>query len=206
MSDRTTMPIYIPSQSPAEITSTVYVRQNPWEKSSDILYSKISKKLHLPFAHTKQTVDAFTHNPTTFLEAVHEDHKEKVKSCIHFPIGTVVIVPNGKKGLLVCINSELKAGVQETLCIACSPRTCGHEYIQSGAYCLQCHNSVKEVFETKDIAKLSMHLREGNLIEPFYILYYDVEILGDADYNGADGRKIAGMNSVGFRVQHWGVT
>ena len=47
------------------------------------------------------------------------------------------------------------------------------------------------------------NLKDGYIIEPFYSLYLDVEILGDADYNGKDGRKMAGMESVGNMEQYW---
>jgi hypothetical protein len=68
---------------------------------------------------------------------------------------------------------------------------------------MPCHDSVVEVFDSADVASLQRHLRVGHRFEPFYTLFFDVEILGDVDYNGVDGRSIAGMSSVSRRTLYW---
>jgi hypothetical protein len=50
---------------------------------------------------------------------------------------------------------------------------------------------------------LLSHLLAGRTVEPFYTLYFDVEIVGDVDYNGVDGKSIAGMSSTGKWVRNW---
>jgi hypothetical protein len=44
---------------------------------------------------------------------------------------------------------------------------------------------------------------KGNLIEPFWSLYREVEIVGEADYNGVDGRSMAGIDSAGKWTHFW---
>jgi hypothetical protein len=198
------MPIYVPSDIPTELSSEVYIRQNPWKKIDNVINCvRRSNKIHIPFAHNKEAAEAFKNNPASVLTAVPEDHRAQVDLCTNLPIGTIVVVPNGSKGLLVRIQSAIKAGVQDTLCVAHSPRSCGHTHIRSGSFCTQCHDSVVEVFDSADVASLQRHLRVGHSFEPFYTLFFDVEILGEADYNGVDGRTIAGMSSVGRRTLYW---
>jgi len=198
------MPTYIPSETPTEFSSTVYIRQNPWKKIDSVLNCvRRSNQIHIPFAHTKDVAEAFKNNPASVLSAVSDDHRSQVELCSTLPIGTTVVIPNGSKGLLVRTKSAIKAGIQDTLCIAHSQRTCGHTHIRSGAFCALCHDSVIEVFDSADALSLQRHLRVGHSFEPFYTLFFDVDILGEVDYNGVDGRTIAGMNSVGQRTLYW---
>lgn len=201
---KTKMPTYIPSATPTDISSNAYIRQNPWKKIDNVINSvRRSNKIHIPFAHNKDAAEAFKNSPASVLTAIPEDHHAQVDLCLNLPIGTIVVVPNGSKGILVRIQSAIKAGIQDTLCIAHSSRSCGHTHIRSGGFCTPCHDSVVEVFDYADTASLQKHLRVGHSFEPFYTLFFDVEILGDVDYNGVDGRSIAGMSSVGRRTLYW---
>jgi len=118
-------------------------------------------------------------------------------------MGTLVLIPDGNKGLLVRITSPVRAGIMDEFCVATRPRDCGHSYLHHGKECEACHNSVKAIFETARPDKLVSHLREGGLVEPFYALWFSVEIVGDVDYNGVDGNSIAGRQSVGTWVRNW---
>jgi hypothetical protein len=197
-------PTYIPSETPSDITSTAYIRQNPWEKIYDILESvKVSNKLHIPYAHHRDTVHAFQTERTTFLRSIPEKHRSPVDTFTKLPIGTIVLVPNGVKGLLVKLKSEIKGGILDSLCLVCSPRTCGHIYVHHGGLCHPCHDSVRDVPDSRYAVKLRAHLAAGYLIEPFYSLYFDVEVLGHVDYNGTNGSKIAQPASMAQKVNYW---
>jgi hypothetical protein len=198
--------IYIPSETPTDITSTAYVRQNPWEKIYDVIdCDRISGCLQIPFTHFKETVDAFEKDRTTFLTTIPEKHRSQVSSCMSFPLDKIIIIPNGKKGLLVRIKSEVKAGVLNTLYIACSVRNCSHRQLRHGTFCESCHNSVVYIGDSTNIPTFQSKLSEGLLIEPFYTLFYEVDIIGEADYTSVDGRTIGGMRSVGERTRYWKV-
>jgi hypothetical protein len=43
----------------------------------------------------------------------------------------------------------------------------------------------------------------GKNIEPFYSVYRDVTIVGEADYNGINGSTMARPDSAGRKVTHW---
>ena len=90
-----------------------------------------------------------------------------------------------------------------SLCTAVTPRNCGHSVVRGGHRCSECHDSVQENFNPSDAQKISSHLMNGHLIEPFWSLYRDVEIIGEADYNGIDGRSMAGPDSAGKWTRYW---
>ena len=199
-------PTYVPSETPTEITSIAFVRQNPWTEIYDVLDCvRKSCCLQIPFTHVKETVDAFESDRTTFLTTVPEKHRWKVSSCMRFALGSIVIVPNGNRGILVRIRSEVKAGILDSLYIACSARGCSHKRLSHGTFCESCHESVWYIGDSADIPTFKSKLRKGLLIEPFYTLFYNVEIIGDADYSSIDGRSVVGPCSVGERTRYWKV-
>ena len=196
------MEVYTPSDVPTDVQSIGYVRQNPWRCLTDDGYEnvRISKKIHIPWSHTKNGVEEFRADPEKFIT---ESRGAKyIQRCLAFPIGSTVLIPNGRQGILVRIVSEVKAGIIDTLYVTRVERVCHHTITNSGE-CLACHNSVSGVYKYSDSLGLQENLKDGYIIEPFYSLYLDVEILGDADYNGKDGRKMAGMESVGNMEQYW---
>ena len=195
------MVTYIPSDLPTETKSIGYVRQNTWEKMFDRFDSvKTSKKLHMPWGHTIDHVERFTTNPLAAFDSALQGGNYR-KIFYDFPLNSTVLVPNGKTGLLVRIKSAVKAGNIATLCIAYSRRACGHHNVIST--CDPCRESVKEVFNPSNLGKISEHITMGHNIESFYSLYRDVEIIGDADYNGVDWMSLAGVNSIGSRTKYW---
>jgi len=197
------MPTFIPCDTITANKTVAYIRQNSWRKNTDIIkILRVTKKMHTPWAHTKAAVDRFLENPTGFLESM-DRGKGMVKIVMELPIGSPVLVPNGNRGLLTRITSEMKTGVIEGMCIACSPRVCGHSNMCGANGCAVCDESIREVFHTSDIQKIDRHLKDGNILEPFWSLYRDIEIIGDVDYNGVSGNSIAGMNSAGKWTRYW---
>ena len=162
-----------------------------------------SRAIHLPFAHVKETADAFKYDPASVLTTIPEKHRSQVDACMRLKEGDIINVPNGKCGLLVRITSPLQSGILDTLCIACKPRDCGHAYLRHGAYCAMCHESVLEVFDSTNTYTYRRYLREGAILEPFYTLFFEVDVLGVANYNGVDGRTIAGISASGASNRFW---
>ncbi len=176
-----------------DLQSVAYVRQNSHTKMKDILGSvQKSNKIHIPYAHTKGDVELFT-----------EEHDIRntlfAKKVVKLPIGSVVLVPGRKKGLLVRITSETKTGVLDHLCVASSVKTCEHQGKPIRSGCTDCSNAVRSVFCTDDTATLQKCLREGCTIEPFWSLYRDCEVLGVGEYPDTDGHSVASMNSFGMK-------
>ena len=194
---------YVPSDTPTDIKTSAYIRQNCFKKNRD-LFSPVrkSKTIHCPWAHTKNDLDEYTENPNKFLTK-----KSKGSSYVQvfasLQIGSPVLIPNGNNGLIVQITSDIKKDIMPSLLIAVKARTCGHTFVSGKHRCDECDESIQEVFDSSDAQKLSTYQRNGCLIEPFWSLYRDIEVIGEADYNGVDGRSMAGQNSAGKRAHYW---
>ena len=184
---------YIPSPVATLIMTIAYIRQNCWRKIDDIFESvSKSKRLHIPWAHTKADVD--------FGGASREKGARYANIAKNLEIGSLALIPDGKKGLIVRITSEVRSGAFDSLCIACEPRACGHVNVGD---CEACRSSIVEVFNPSNAQKVLAHLRAARIIEPFWSLYRDIEIVGEADFNGVDGRSIAGPDSAGNWPRYW---
>ena len=190
------MPTYVPSDVVTDIQTVAYIRQNPWKKIDDVLESPIvSKKLHIPWTHTRTSMDA--------MEAgiiCREKGARFVKISEDLAVGSLVLIPDGKKGLLARITSDIKYGTFDTICVASKPKDCGHPTVTE---CDTCRSSIMEAFNPSNVQKLLAHLRDGHIIEPFWSPYRDIDILGEADYNGVDGRSMATANSAGMMSLYW---
>lgn len=190
------MPTYVPSDVVTDIQTVAYIRQNPWKKIDDVLESPIvSKKLHIPWTHTRTSMDA--------MEAgiiCREKGARFVKISEDLAVGSLVLIPDGKKGLLARITSDIKYGTFDTICVASKPKDCGHPTVTE---CDTCRSSIVEAFNPSNVQKLLAHLRDGHIIEPFWSPYRDIDILGEADYNGVDGRSMATANSAGMMSLYW---
>ena len=192
------MPTYIPSDTPTETKTVGYMRQNCNRKNKDPCGSVLrGKTAHIPWVHTKHDIEEYEQDPT-FLQRT-----KYANIGAEFPVGSLVLIPDGKGGLIVRLTSEVKSGVMDSLCSAVSPRSCGHPLVRGKHRCVDCGQSVQEVFDPSDSQKVTAHLMKGNLIEPFWSLYRDVEIVGEADYNGVDGRSMAGIDSAGKWTHFW---
>ena len=190
------MPTYIPSDVVTDIHTIAYIRQNPWKKIDDVLESPIkSKRLHLPWTHTKSSVEVMEAG-----EIYREKGARFVKITKDLDLGSLVLIPDGNKGLIVRITSDIKYGIFDTICVASKPKECGHPTVTE---CDTCRSSIVEAFNPSNLQKLLAHLRDGHIIEPVWSPYRDIEIIGDADYNGIDGRSMAGMNSAGTWSRYW---
>jgi len=192
------MSTYIPSDTPTETKTVGYMRQNCNRKNKDPCGSVLrGKTAHIPWVHTKYDIEEYEQDPT-FLQRT-----KYANIGAEFPVGSLVLIPDGKGGLIVRLTSDVKSGVMGSLCSAVSPRSCGHPLVRGKHRCVDCGQSVQEVFDPSDSQKVTAHLMKGNLIEPFWSLYRDVEIVGEADYNGVDGRSMAGIDSAGKWTHFW---
>ena len=168
---------YIPTNNQTDKQSVAHIRQNPWEK---LLENKLNIQgvIHIPHCHTKDAVERFQQ----------DQHIEgdDAKAIANLPIGSMVFIPDGsvKGGVLTTIQSEVRAGIIDHLCIARKERNCGHLFTMGSRECMECKESVVEVFETTNqnewwgggvnantSTKLREHLAAGRIIEPFYSLY-----------------------------------
>jgi hypothetical protein len=193
---------HIPSDTPTDIQTTAYIRQNCNKKNDDVIGPvRISKKLHVPYAHTKQDIIDYSNNHNDYVNT--NPGRRYIKIASELPNGSIILIPDGKKGLIVRMTSIVKSGIIESLCVASSPRTCGHPVIRDRHHCVTCADSIEEIFNPSDLQKISAHLKSGHLIEPFWSLYRDVEVIGEADYNGIDGRSFAGPDSAGKWSRYW---
>jgi hypothetical protein len=193
------MPTYTPSDIQTDMQTVAYIRQNCNKKNKDPLDTvQRGNTIHVPWAHVKQDIIDYEQDPEGFLSRT-----KYARTCVELPIGSVILIPDGKRGLIVRLTSGVKAGIMSSLCTAVTPRNCGHSLVRGGHRCSECHDSVQENFNPSDLQKISAHLKSGNLIEPFWSLYRDVEIIGEADYNGIDGRSLAGPDSAGKWSRYW---
>jgi hypothetical protein len=206
------MPTYFPTDSPSDITCLAYCRQNCFknnqDKDRDVLeIVKTSNKLHCPWAHTKQSVDDYLASPEGFRENNSGySHSSFIDLFLSLNVGDLVLVPNGNNELIVRIDSATKAGIMPGIALAREPTNCGHPYLRhqhatkTHSRCDVC--SVVGVFPSNS-GKLQQYLMSGKNIEPFYSVYRDVTIVGEADYNGINGATMAAPNSAGRKVTHW---
>ncbi|NBP66941.1 MAG: hypothetical protein EBU66_20135 [Bacteroidetes bacterium] len=193
------MPIYIPSDVQTDTQTSAYIRQNCNKKNKDPLDTVLrGKTIHVPWGHVKQDIIDYEQDPDGF-----RTRTKYANTCIEIPIGSLVLIPDGKKGLIVRLTSDVKSGVMSSLCTAVTPRNCGHLFVRGRNRCIECHNSIQENFNPSDLQKISAHLNNGSNIEPFWSLYRDVEIIGEAYYNGIDGRSLAGPDSAGKWSRYW---
>jgi len=196
------MPTYKPSDTVTDVQTVAYVRQNCHQVNADIVGGvKRSGVIHVPYAHTKQDVIDYKQDKDTFMKWC--NGSQFINVATELPDGSLVLIPDGKKGLIVRLKSGVKTGYVKSFAVASNPRECGHPYNLGGQRCKGCYDSIKEVFDPSDVKKMSTHLLNGCLIEPFEALYREVEVVGDADYNGVNGSSLAGPNSAGKWSRYW---
>jgi hypothetical protein len=191
------MPTHIPSNEPTEIRSIAYIRQNAWKKIAKPLDAvKSSLCIHVPHAHTKQDVDDFRTNSASLTHT-------HARTVLSIPVGSTVLIPNGRVGLLVKFTSGALAGTIDSLKIVSDPKTCGHTAILKS--CAQCLGAIDSVLSSPIESIIQQHIQQGQTVEPFWSVYRTVEIVGDVDYNGVNGRTMAGMDSAGRWEHFWTV-
>lgn len=179
------------------IESVAYVRQNPYAKMKDILGAvEKSKKVHIPWAHSYGDVELFRNE--------HDIRNERyAKKVVGLPVDSLVLIPDGKKGLLVRLTSETKTGVIEDLCVASREKTCEHKGMPIRSGCNGCRDAICSVFCSDDLESLQKWLREGCTITPFWSLYRECELVGTASWEDTDGRSVAGPDSFGNWKHKW---
>jgi hypothetical protein len=198
------LPWYDPVQTydESDLTSTLYVRQNPWKKSENVFEGVwLTRSLHVPHAHSRSACIAYLENPQEFCEQA----SRYARLVMDAPEWTIVLVPNGGAGLLVRIRSEVSCGHLSNIVIATQMgiRTCGHQFAECGGSCEACDYSILEVLHSNNTRALQSYLSQGHHIEPFYTLYRKVQILGRAAYHNEDGRRFAGPASAGTQNLFW---
>jgi hypothetical protein len=199
-----TLPWYDPvaTYEESDLTSTLYVRQNPWKKSENVFEGVWhTRSLHVPHAHSRSACVAYLDNPEQFREKA----SRYARLVMDAPEWSISLVPNGGAGLLVRIRGGVNYGHLSNLAIATQMgiRTCGHQFVECGGSCEACEHSILEVLNITNTRALQSYLSQGHHIEPFYTLYRNVQILGRAAYHDQDGRRFAGMASAGIQKLFW---
>ena len=194
---------FVQTYEESDLTSTLYVRQNPWKKCENVFEGVLnSNSIHIPHVHSRSACIAYDKNPEQFYESI----TKYAKLVMNAPDWTIALIPNGGAGLLVRICSDVQIGPLSSLAVASQMgiRTCGHQFLESiCGSCAECDNSIIEVINSKNISAIHRYLSAGHHIEPFYTLYRKVQILGMAAYHDQDGRRIAGMASAGTHNLFW---
>lgn len=185
--------VYRPSDEPADLESIAHVRQDAWRKEDKPDACGIFGLLALPYAHTKSAVDAFNRSGTI--------PKGPAKQVAKYPIGSIVYVPQGKRGrrgILVRLVSEVKAGILPQVIVR-NARTCQHSYTEATKVCKQCSDSVVTVSCT-DVFR---YLREGYIIEPYFSLYRDCDYVADIHIPEGNLNTFAARNSTQKKTLYW---
>lgn len=162
-----------------DVTTTHYVRQNPWNTnkySLDIV--RATGAIHIPFAHAKNFVDLYNKSPAAYVPPA------KSTLVMELPVGTRIIIAGVRQGLIAEITSEVKAGVLDPVYVA------SHE------------QTTIDYFLKGDNQRLSSALNANLTLTPFYTLYRTVSILGtitDVD----DWRHLVQMSASGSRVVYF---
>ena len=146
---------YIPSDVQTHTQTSAYIRQNCNKKNMNPLDTVLrGKTIHVPWAHVKQDTIEYEQDPDGFIS-----RKKYAKICIELPNDSVILIPDGKRGLIVRVTSGIKSGVMGSLCTAVTPRNCGHSLVRGGHRCSECDDSIQENFNPSDAQKLSEHLK-----------------------------------------------
>ncbi len=184
-----TLPLFRPSTEPTAYQTVGYVRQNAWKKTKNFLELVYqTKKLHAPHGHQKEDV--------TLWNTEQRVNSQYAKTLHGFDVGDLVLVPNGDHGILVQIKAMTKAGVIPGAILVLNA-TANLTAESHG------RDDVVAVISCYDGDDIKNYLAEGKKVSGFYSVYREIEVVGRADYNGVDGRALAGMDSAGLRKQYW---
>ena len=163
-----------------DIVTTHFVRQNPGETGRYTLdIVSATNAIHIPFAHAKVYVDAYTADPAAFVPP------EKARLVMSLPIDTCVVIAGKQQGVIARITSDIKAGILDPVYTAMDNE----------------HRTVDYMMKN-DSTKIASALEKNLILTPFYTLYRTIEILGtivDVD----DWRTIAQMGASGRRTLHF---
>ena len=163
------------------------IRQNCWQHCDNpINMIKNTLKIHVPWAHTKYQTDLYTKDFKKFRETA---KNYSINALNTLKKDTIGIMEGFGRGLIIKIVSDIKAGIMKDICIVRKSRSCEHNYTQSVndigdmKGCEECHKSVVSVILVNDTKGMQNAFSKGYIIEPFYSPHYDVEILGEVDYD-----------------------
>ena len=191
---------YTYSNTQTNLQSIAGIRQKPFgqiEYETVNMSLKNTKKVLLPYAHGEPTINIYKKN-----KIILDKDAKFVADLIN---GTIVLIAtDGNKGVLVKLISDVKADKQEHLCIAIDMSDCTtHSHIYETNDCVNCRSAVKKIFNPNDLNEMRIQQALGRIIQPFYSLYRDCEILCDVDYNGIHGLSIIGRSSLDKRKHYW---
>lgn len=198
----------VSSTTPTLIKTIAYVRQNAWGKAS--VWAKnytvlTSKKLTAPYGHTRSQYKQFRKNRYI------EHHSTREFDAMS--IGSYVYLPPEERGggntaYILLLTSATIAGKHPDLVIVTRPRTCGHKHTrpsheEAHDSCMACGESVVAVVNKNETEALETYRSQGCLIESFYTLYREIEVVGQFDVSGLDKRSFASHPAFGKHSKHW---
>ena len=185
------IPYAIPTTdaSGARYTAIGWVRQNPWKTNTfNPNITLHAKKLHIPFAYGPAITQ--------------ENAPEQSQYALSLKIGDIVICAYASCALLVRITSEVKRGVMEPILMALNPVEHYQNPTEYGAGIGGFFLKTPYQTHGMEVDGVADALENNYIIEPFFGLYRDIEILGEI-VDVEDWRKIVGMASSGKRTIHF---
>jgi hypothetical protein len=187
------IPYMVPTEDAAQATYTsiAYVRQNPWKTNTYTPFITLhSKKLHLPFAHG--------YSVTT------ENAPQQAKLGMELQIGDIVVCAYAQCALLVRITSEVKRGQIDPIYMILKPEEHYQNPAEYGSGIVGFTLKVPYEADRQNdlIDGISWALDNDSILEPFFGLYRDIEVIGEIT-DVRDWRKIVGMAASGRRTTHF---
>ena len=182
--------------SQAVYTAVGFVRQNPWKTNTySVYFGLYSKKMHIPFAY----------GPDMTIQTA----PPKSQFSIALAVGDIVVCVYSDYYLVVRVMSEVKRGIIEPICIGLDAQEHYQnpveyasgikEFILKRTYSYPDSDALDDVL----VDGVKDALERNRIIEPFYGLYRDIEIIGRIDGGFDHHLKIASTASSGKRVLHF---
>lgn len=177
-------------------TAVGFVRQNPWKTNTySVYFGLYSKKMHIPFAHGP--------------EMTIQNAPPKSQFAISLAIGDIVVCVYKDYYLLVRITSEVKRGIIDPVCIGLDVEEHYRNPIEYGSGIKEFLIKRTYVYPDSDalddvlVDGVKDALQRNHIIEPFYGLYRDIEIIGRIVGGFDHHLTIASTASSGKRVLHF---
>jgi hypothetical protein len=163
-----------------ELTTTHYLRQNPWKTDKYPLWSILNyaKKIHIPFAHTQRDAEFFKAN-----KGIYEDNimNEKSKLMMTLPVGEKIVVLGKQEGYIVELKSEVKAGHINPIYILRDLTRYRGPYVEHSDnedWIASIKEFVPLVPHEIERLKANLTLTSPNtVLDSFYGLYRDIEVI-----------------------------
>ena len=171
------------------ITAIGWVRQNPWKTNTyNPNITLHAKKLHIPYAY----------GPTI----TRENAPDKSQYALSLNIGDIIVCAYASCALLVRITSEVKRGVLEPVLMALNLEEHYQNPTEYGAGIRGFFLKMPYATHGTEVDGVAMALDNNAIIEPFFGLYRDIEVIGEV-VDVEDWRRIVGMAASGKRTNHF---